>query len=488
MTTEIEPYSMMQSLVAAATSTELAWLTSLEIVIFCISFVIFLLLNAFFVASEFAIVKVRPSQIETLATTQPVKAMKAQRVVDNLDAYLSANQLGITLASLGLAVFCEPYITQFILAVFGLGFEQWFGVTWFVEGSATLGVLKTVLPWVVLAFFTIFHVVVGELIPKAVAIRLPLHVTIALSPSLHLFYIVFYKTGVIPLLNGTANFCLKKFFRIDPVKESEHAHSSEELALLVVESGDNQEVTDTEREILINALELNDVYVKDVMTPRSDIVALDVEADFEENLRIASESKHTRFPLVKGHLDETIGLIHIKDILTLVGQGETDLMQIRREIISVPESMPLDVLLKFFQNKHEHLAMSVNEYGELSGLVFMDNVIEELVGDIQDEFDDEDENEEFHRVNDSEFIVDGTLSLNSLESYVPELDLHGAEMTTIGGYITQKMERFPEENETLRVLEYEAKVLSTDDRKVGQIHFRKLSEEELTEEPDEGAA
>jgi len=167
MTTEIEPYSMVQSLATAATSTELQWLSSYEIGIFAISFVVFLLLNAFFVASEFAIVKVRPSQIDTVADKYPIKSARAKKVVDNLDAYLSANQLGITLASIGLAVFCEPYITKFILAVFGLGFEQWFGITTFVEGTGLFSILDTILPGVVLAFFTVFHVVVGELIPKA---------------------------------------------------------------------------------------------------------------------------------------------------------------------------------------------------------------------------------------------------------------------------------------------------------------------------------
>jgi len=487
MNTDIEPYSMMQSFVAAAHSTELAWLSGKEIIIFVISFIVFLLLNAFFVASEFAIVKVRPSQIETLATESPVKASKARRVVENLDAYLSANQLGITLASLGLAVFCEPYISKLIMAILGLGFEQWFGVKWFAPGSQAFDFLGDVVPWVVLALFTIFHVVVGELIPKAIAIRLPLQVTTALSPPLHLFYIVFYRTGIIPILNGTANFCLKYFFKMDPVKEGEHVHSSEELAWLVEESGENKVVTNTEKEILINALELNDVHVKDVMTPRSEIVALDVEKDFTVNLEVASKSKHTRFPLVQGHLDNTIGLIHIKDILTMIGRDDKDLAKIRREISSVPDSMPLDALLKFFQNEHEHLAMVVNEFGELSGLVFMDNVIEELVGDIQDEFDEEEE-QSYAEVKDGEFLVDGSLSLNTLEDHVPDLKLHGGEMSTIGGFITQQLERFPKLGETLHIQAYEVTIKSVNHRKVGKIHFRRLSEPELEKELDQVAS
>lgn len=484
MTTEIEPYSMVQSLATAATSTELQWLSSYEIGIFAISFVVFLLLNAFFVASEFAIVKVRPSQIDTVADKYPIKSARARKVVDNLDAYLSANQLGITLASIGLAVFCEPYITKFILAVFGLGFEQWFGITTFVEGTGLFSILDTILPGVVLAFFTVFHVVVGELIPKAIAIRFPLRVSLTLAQPLHLFYFVFYKTGVIPVLNGTANFCLKRFFGVDPVKDGESAHSAEELALLVEESGVNDEVTDTEREILINALELNDVYAKDVMTPKSEIISLDIEKDFTENMQVANLTKHTRFPLVQGSLDDIVGLIHVKDIMELLGNGGADLEKVKRDIQTVPESMPLDVLLKFFQNKHDHLALVVNEFGELSGLVFLDNVIEELVGDIQDEFDD-DEQDDFLQMDDDQFMVDGGVSLNLLKSHVSELDLLGGEMTTIGGYITQKLERFPKLNETLRINNHEATIVTTDGTKVGQIRFRKMQEHELVEEKAE---
>jgi len=213
---------------------------------------------------------------------------------------------------------------------------------------------------------------------------------------------------------------------------------------------------------------------------------LDVNLPFEENLKIASETKHTRFPLVKGHLDNTVGLIHIKDILTLIGKEDKSLVGIQREIQAVPETMPLDVLLKFFQREHEHLAMVVNEFGDPAGLVFLDNVIEELVGDIQDEFDDEDE--QFTRLNEAEFVVDGSMTLNLLEDYVPELDLHGGDVTTVGGYITQKLERFPKADEVLRVLGFELSILSVDEHKVGQVRFRKLSEDELDELVDEGAA
>ncbi|HEY8960865.1 MAG TPA: hemolysin family protein, partial [Luteolibacter sp.] len=301
--------------------------------------------------------------------------------------------------------------------------------------------------------------------------------TLLLAGPLHVFYKVFRRA--IAVLNGTANGLLKHLFRIDPVSESEHVHSADELALLVAESERAQEVTETEREILINALELNELWVRDVMTPRSRVVALDADQPFDKVLEIAQRTKHTRFPLIKGHLDHAIGLVHIKDLLRLVSEPEPDLMRIKRELKIVPDTMPLDLLLKFFLREHAHLAMAVDEFGTPVGIVFLDNVIEELVGDIQDEFDNE--RTTFNRINENEFVIEGSMTLNDLAGYVEELYLESGEVTTVGGYITQQLGRFPEVGESIEILGYEAKVTSTDGRRVGQLHFRKLPEESASQ-------
>lgn len=468
MNTDIEPYSIMQPMLAAMTET-IAWPDWLSTIIFILVCTFFLLLNAFFVASEFAIVKVRPSQIDTVLEKNPKKAAWAKRVVDNLDTYLSANQLGITLASIGLGIFAEPYIEQLLNATVVIGLKEWFGITTF-EGGINSGWSH----FVTLAFFTVFHVVIGELIPKAIAIRKPLQVTLALAPSLHIFYWVF--SPLILLLNGMANFCLKHVFGIDPVKESEHAHSAEELALLVTESGEKEEVTDKEREILINALRLNDIDVKDVMTPKSEIITLDINLSFEANLKIATKSKHTRFILIDGHIDKALGFVHVKDILSLVGEEKTDFLEIRYELLTVPDTMPLDSLLKLFQSRHERLAMVADEFGEVAGTVFMDNIIEELVGDIQDEFDD-DKSHGFIKLSDSEFIVEGKMTINSLVDYIADLEpLQDGEMSTIGGYVTQLLERFPKKNEVLHIEGFNVTILTTEERKVGKMRFRKKAQ------------
>jgi CBS domain containing-hemolysin-like protein len=241
-------------------------------------------------------------------------------------------------------------------------------------------------------------------------------------------------------LQGTANGLLKTVFRIDPISGGEHVHSAEELAILVTHSGKFKEVTDTEREILINALELNELWVRDVMTPRNEVIVLDADEPFEKTLDLAIRSKHTRFPLVKGHIDQSIGLIHIKDLVKLMNDPDPDLMRIKRDLKMVPDTMPLDSLLKFFLKEHAHLAMAVDEFGTPVGVVFLDNVMEELVGDIQDEFDNE--HSAFIRINDDEFVVEGSMTLNDLEGFVEDLSLESGEVTTVGGYITQQLERF----------------------------------------------
>jgi CBS domain containing-hemolysin-like protein len=420
--------------------------------------IFFLLLNAFFVASEFAIVKVRPSQLEAEGKAGSPKIKTALHVVNHLDGYLSANQLGITIASLALGFLGEPFVQALLAPVLlNAGVSVW----WVRLISFSLAIVS----------FTFLHVVIGELMPKSIAIRRSVSTTLLLAGPLHAFYRSAHWAIIV--LNGTANKLLKVFFNLDPVSESEHSHSAAELAVLVTQSGASQEVTETEREILINALGLNELWVRDVMTPRNNVVVLDADEPFDKTLEIALRSKHTRFPLVKGHLDHSIGLIHIKDLFKLINDPDPDLMRIKRELKIVPDTMPLDTLLKFFLREHAHLALVVDEFGTPVGIVFLDNIMEELVGDIQDEFDNE--RSAFTRINEDEFVIEGTMTLNDLGGHVPDLELESGEVTTVGGYITQQLGRFPEVGETLEVLGYEARVTSTDGRRVGQIHFRKIA-------------
>ena len=203
-------------------------------------------------------------------------------------------------------------------------------------------------------------------------------------------------------------------------------------------------------------------------------MVMDLDLSFQDNLDLAISSKHTRFPLVRGHLDETEGLIHIKDVVSLLKNEEPDLLEIRRELKMVPATMKLDDLLKYFLKEKAQLALVLDEFGDASGLVFMDNIMAELVGDIHDEFDEEEE--DFLRLNEHEFVVEGGLTLNELSDHEPTISLESGEVTTIGGYIVQQLGHLPDPGETIEVEGFEAKVTSTDGRKIEQLRFSRIPE------------
>ncbi len=267
----------------------------------------FVLLNGFFVACEFAIVKVRGSQLDSLVEQGRRGAKFARHVAAHLDAYLSATQLGITLASLALGWLGEPFLARMLEPAFALA-----GVTAAPVIHASAFALA-------FALITFLHIVLGELAPKSLAIRKAVETTMWVSRPLGVFYSVFKPA--IWLLNGAANFILRHFLRVDPVAETELAHSEEELRLILAESQQAQEVSALEKEMLLNVLDLRRLAVRDIVTPRGHVLFLDVEDSFADNLRAAKASRHTRFPLCRGHLDQALGLIHIKDLLTLAGEA-----------------------------------------------------------------------------------------------------------------------------------------------------------------------
>ncbi|MDQ6913330.1 MAG: CBS domain-containing protein, partial [Verrucomicrobiota bacterium] len=219
--------------------------------------------------------------------------------------------------------------------------------------------------------------------------------------------------------------------------------------------------------------------VRDIMTPRGDVIYLDIEKSFDENVRNALESRHTRFPLCRAHLDETLGLVHIKELVPLMRAPQADLMSIRRDVHSVPEMMSLEKLLNLFLTKHAHLAMVVDEYGGSVGMVTLENVLEELVGDIQDEFDKE--KEEFRELNENEFVIEGSVGLYELQD-LAGLSLESADVSTIGGYVTHLLGHLPKQGEEVQIENYLVTVTKTDGRRVEQLHFRKSSEAALAEQ------
>lgn len=424
-----------------------------------VAIVVIVLLNGFFVAAEFALIKVRSSQLDTLVEEGDSRAKLARHITGHLDAYLSCTQFGVTMASLALGWIGEPYFSHLLQPFF------------FLVGITSPGLISGLSVGIGFVAITFLHIILGELAPKYLSIRDPLSMALLLVRPLQLFNTVFKP--VIWTLNWSSNLILRKWLRITPVGDAELAHSEEELRIILAESEKSDEVTSLGKEILINALDMRRRVVRDITTPRGEVVFLNTEETFEENLKTALESRHTRFPLCEGHLDDTVGLVHIKDLLLLMRQEKPDLHAIKREIFPVPEMMPLEKLLTFFLTKHGHLALVVDEYGGTVGVVTLDNVLEELVGDIQDEFDAE--KPELRQVSEGEFEVEGSLGLYELNDLMG-LELESADVSTIGGYVTHLIGHLPKQGEQTHIEDYVVTITETDGRRVVRLHLKRETE------------
>jgi CBS domain containing-hemolysin-like protein len=443
--------------VLAAAGEAKAQFASPSSVIFNLLVILLLVfLNGFFVASEFALVKVRSTQLDAIDEVDKKVAL-ARRLTSHLDAYLSATQLGITLSSLALGWIGEPYVASLIRPIL------------IHIGISAPGIVKAVSIAVGFSIITYLHIVLGEVTPKWLGIQKALVISLWISPPLHLFYTIFRPA--IWFLQASATWIMKSVYRTNPVTGTELAHSEEELRVILTENEDPADDTELGNELLINALDFRRRVVRDIMTPRGDVIYLDMQDSFDANVQVAIESGHTRFPLVQGHLDNTIGLIHIKDLMREMKFDRHDLLAIKRELMPVPEFMPLQKLLRQFLAKRSHFAVVVDEYGGAVGIVTLDNVVGELVGEIKDEFDLE-QVKEFVRINDEEFVVQGQLVLYELKD-LANLELENAEVSTIGGYVVQLLGHLPKQGEQVQIDGYLVTITQTDGRRILQLHFKK---------------
>jgi CBS domain containing-hemolysin-like protein len=413
---------------------------------FLLGFVL-VLLNGFFVAAEFALVKVRPTQLEPYVQEGLRRARLARHMVRHLDAYLSATQLGITLASLALGWVGEPAFAWIVTPL----------VRPFSSDADVVHSVSLTFSFLVI---TMLHIVLGELAPKSLAIRKSEGTALWVAIPLYFFYKVTYPA--IWLLNRTAN-ALLKMIGIAPVSEGEAGHDEEELRLLLASSHASH-VSKHKRELLDNIFELSHRMARQIMVPRQDVIYLTTTRPLAENLRIARRSGHTRFPLCEGDLDHVIGLIHIKDIFRRE-RPVTSLKDVAREIAFVPETLELDRLLKRMRTERFHLAAVIDEYGGVSGIVTLETVIEEIVGPIQDEFDVE--APELSETGDGVYEVSGGMLVEDLEEALG-IELSERDEDTIGGVVLSELGRAPAVGDkielgpvSLEVLEIELNRINT---------------------------
>lgn len=406
-----------------------------------------LAINAFFVLAELALVRIRKTRLEELAQRGDGRAALALRMIGRLDTYLSAVQLGVTLASLGLGWMGEPAVAAFVEPL----------VFQYFPGSAF--VLHTVSLLLSFSLVTFVTVVVGELIPKNVAMQ---KTETMLLWSVWPLYI-FHKFGwpVITLFERSAKVLLN-LMGIEPAKGTDMAHSEDELRMIVSASRRGGVLDQMESELIDNVFDFADRMAREIMIPRRDMVCLFVDDPYEDNLRLVMETAHTRYPLCRGDKDHVIGMVHIRDLMHYNGtcHEHPDLTSVMREVLMVPEGMPVAKLLQLMRHRRIHLAVVVDEYGGTAGLVALEDVIEEIVGNIQDEHDKPAE-PEIQRMPDGSFQFDGGVLLDEvLKRLNIRLDEH--EEDTLGGYIFGMLGRQPAKGDMVDIGDYHFKILKTE--------------------------
>jgi CBS domain containing-hemolysin-like protein len=423
------------------------------------------LVNGFFVAAEFAFVKLRDTQLDALIVSGNRRARLARHILQHLTSYLSATQLGITMASLGLGWLAEPVFMTLLGPP----------LTWLGIHSPRL--LHSITFAAGFSIATFLQIVLGELGPKWFAIQRALPVSLWTAQPLHWFYRASYPFNW--LLNHSAQWLLLQI-GLKPAGSPSSIHSEEELRLML-EQG-RADTTRLGRDIILNALDLSRRIVRNVMRPRKEIVALNTSATLQECLEIADKSRYSRFPLCDdGDLDKTLGVIHFKDLFAFrakAGRG-ADLAAVARKLIYVPETTRLEKLLQLFLERKLHFAIVVDEYGGTVGAVTLENILEELVGQIQDEFDQE--KPLMLRRDDHTWELDGALPLHELAEMVGQ-SLAADGIATTSGWVTQRLGGFPKAGDVLNLGPYELRVEATDGMTVGRLTLTRLPPSETLPE------
>lgn len=386
----------------------------------------FVFLNAFFVLCEFSIVKVRHSKLEQLLKEKKGGAKQALEISSNLDTYLSACQLGITLSSLALGWLGEPAIARLLVA-------------WLENTTLSPTLTHTVSIAITFALITLLHVVLGELVPKSVAIALADKTALLVARPLHIFWLLFYP--LIKTFDFLAMLGLK-FIGIKPAKESETVHSDEEIKIIASESQRGGVLDEFETEIIRNAVDFSDIVAKEVMTPRKDMICLNKNKSYDENMKIVSEYKHTRFPYINDSKDSILGMIHIRDLMKneIVG-GQKRLDDFVRPMFLVPENVSISKILIRMNKERTHTALVVDEYGGTAGLITMEDIMEEIVGDINDEHDDK--IEDYKKLSDDIYEFKGRYDIESVEELLNIVYPEDLDQVTIGGYVFNLLGRLP---------------------------------------------
>lgn len=420
-------------------------------------------LNGFFVAAEFAIVKVRTSQVEVRKGASPTMIGLAKNMLANLDGYLAATQLGITLASLGLGWVSESVFTELILHLFA-----------WLDLSIAPNLARSISIPVAFLLITILHIVFGELAPKSLAIRKPTQVTFAVAVPMQVFHFIFRP--FIWLLNGFANFVLK-LMGLDPVSEHEEVHSEEELKVIIEESHKGGVLEETEKSLIQNVFNLGDRSVLSLMTPRNEVVWLNLNDGWEKNKAKVLLDKHNVYPVCRGDLDNIIGYAYSKD---LIGNDFDEklrrLEQIARKMLVAVTSNKAYSVLERFQQEKIYQAVVVDEFGSVRGFVTINDIVDALVGNISD-------TDEFEysivKLSNNWLSVDAQIPfVEFIERVMPKYaDENFSNFTTLGGYIINQVARLPQKGDKVQWHQLLFEVDEMDNNRIDKVIVKEVEGE-----------
>ncbi|MEA2660598.1 MAG: hypothetical protein QOH08_170 [Chloroflexota bacterium] len=415
-------------------------------------FVVLLIVNAFFVAAEYSFVRVRGTQLQEEIEAGSARARKAMQILMSLDSYISAIQLGVTLAALGLGLVGEPVVARFLEPVFE-------------PLAAVSPVLVTVVSFLIaFALVTYCTVVIAELAPKYLALDRALALALWTAYPLDVFHSV--MRPFIGVINGSA-LGIVRLFGVSPGAEAQ-AHSAEELRMLVAASTRKGILQESERVLVGNALDFAETLVRQVMVPRTEIVAVPEDTTVAGVVELLRQSPFTRIPVYRDDLDHIVGVIHVKDV---VGAApEKPVRDLMRKPLYLPETAHLDRALAQFRRERVQLAIVIDEFGGTAGLVTLEDVIEELVGEVQDEFDRE---VPMLREENGVFLINGLMPLSELRERLG-MDLEGESYDTVGGMVFGRLGRLAQVGDTLDIEGYRFTVTAVDGRRVAQVKAKKL--------------
>ncbi len=432
----------------------------LESILFELILVILIIFaNAFFVAAEFAIVKVRSTQIQPLADNKNQRAKIAMKILANQDAYLSASQVGITMTSLGLGWVGEPVTAKLLSPVF-----VWLGMT----NEQTIHTLSVIVGFI---FLTFLHISLGEQAPKMLAIKSPKSVSLIVAIPLNLFYISFKP--IVWLLNHAANMILR-VIGIQQVPDSDRINSEEELRLLITEGRKSGAIDQTEHQLIEKIFEFNDKQATEIMVPRNHMVAIDIDDSREKIFLLVTEEGFSRLPVYKDTIDNIVGIIYTKDLISAAEHRELIAIQdIIRPAFFVSSTKLIGNMLKEMQRNKVHMAIVVDEYGGVEGLVTIEDIIEEIVGEIQDEYD-VDETQEVVNEKSGVYLVNPIISIENFnkkfKSDIPE----DTDYQTLNGFLQKVTGHIPEVYERIDFKGMSFVVTKKSGNRILQVRVQKI--------------